>query len=85
MSIKHPTSKGQTYDQDAAVQRTFHFERNRSFLFFSTDGKDSMLALTSLYFAHSCTKPRHRLCPPEVHEATPPENNLYGTATLSFI
>ena len=31
MSIKRPTSGGQTHDQEAAVQRTFHLERNSFF------------------------------------------------------
>ena len=28
MSIKHPTSGGQTHNQEAAVQWTFHLERS---------------------------------------------------------
>ena len=31
MSVKRPTSGGQTHDQEAAVQRTFHLERNSFF------------------------------------------------------
>ena len=31
MSIKRPTSGGQTRDQEAAVQRTFHLERSSFF------------------------------------------------------
>ena len=31
MSIKRPTSGGQTRDQEAAVQQTFHLERNSFF------------------------------------------------------
>ena len=38
MSIKCPTSGGQTRDQEAAVQQTFHFDRS-SFCYLS--GKDS--------------------------------------------
>ena len=39
ISIKRPTSGGQTCDQEAAVQQTFHLERS-SFLYLS--GKDLM-------------------------------------------
>ena len=54
MSIKRPTSKGQTRDQEAAVQRTFHLERS-SFFYISV-----LMVRTrcSAYFAHSCTKHR---------------------------
>ena len=31
MSIKHPTFRGQTCDQEAALQRTFHLERSGPF------------------------------------------------------
>ena len=31
MSIKRPTSGGQTRDQEAAVQQSFHLERNSFF------------------------------------------------------
>ena len=31
MSIKRPTSGGQTRDQEAAVQQTFHLERSSFF------------------------------------------------------
>ena len=60
MSIKHPTSGGQTHAQRAAVQWTFHLERS-SFLSFNTRDKDSKLALPRLYLVHSCTKHRLRL------------------------
>ena len=64
MSINHPTSGGQTHDQEAAVQRTFHLERNKQLLLsFGTNSKDLMF---SLYFAHSCTKHRPDSCPLEV-------------------
>ena len=42
MSIKRPTSRGQTHDQEAAVQQTYHLERSSFFLSFSTNGKDLM-------------------------------------------
>ena len=50
MSIKHPTSGGQTCNQEATVQRTFHLERT-SFCYLSV-----LIVKTSLYFLHSCTK-----------------------------
>ena len=42
MSIKRPTSGGQTCVQEAAVQWTFHLQRSSFFLSFGTNGKDSM-------------------------------------------
>jgi len=41
MSIKCPTSGGQTHDQELTVQWSFHF-RERAFFSFGTNGKDSM-------------------------------------------
>ena len=31
MPIKHPTSRGQVHNLEAAIQQTFHFERNSFF------------------------------------------------------
>ena len=42
MSIKRSTSGGQTHDEEASVQWTFHFERSSIFKSFGTGGKDSM-------------------------------------------
>ena len=41
MSNKCPTSGGQTADQEAAVQQTFHLER-KHLSSFGTNGKDLM-------------------------------------------
>ena len=41
-SMKRSTSGGQMRNEKAAVQRTFHFERNSIFLFFGTGSKDLM-------------------------------------------
>ena len=62
MQIKRPTSGGQARDQETAVQRTFHLERNS----FSTNGKDSTQHLLAciLYTAALNTDPDS--CPPEV-------------------
>ena len=42
MSIKRPTSGGQTRNEEATVQRTFHLERSSFSYLFTTNGKDSM-------------------------------------------
>ena len=61
--IRWPNSRVQMRDQEAAVQQTSHSWLN--------------LALTSLYYVHSCAKQRPDSCPPEVKpQATPHENHL---------
>ena len=42
VSTKHLTSRGQTSDQEAAVQQTFHLERSSFFYLLCSDGKNSM-------------------------------------------
>ena len=42
VSTKHLTSGGQTSDQEAAVQRTFHLERSSLFYLLCSNGKNSM-------------------------------------------
>ena len=74
MSINHRTSEGQARDQEAAVQRPYHPWEKQLLLSFSTNGKDNV-ALTSLYFAHNCTKHRPRFLP-SGSEAMPHENHL---------
>ena len=54
MSIKRPTSGGQTCNQEATVQRAFHLER-MNFLYLSVLIVKTCRS-TSLYFPHSCTK-----------------------------
>ena len=55
--INHPTSRGQEHDQEAAVQWTFHLERN-SFFYLSALMVRIQCRLTSLYYAHGCAKHR---------------------------
>ena len=67
MSIKHPTSGGQACDQEAAVQRTFHFVRSSFFylsaLMVRTQHSTYYIACI-LHTAVLNTDPNS--CPPEV-------------------
>ena len=50
-------------DQEAAVQRTFHFVRSSFFHLSALIVKGLNVALTSFYFGHRCTNPRPQLLP----------------------
>ena len=75
MSSKCPTSGGQTHDQEAAVQWTFHLERESIFYLSVLMVRTWCSAYYILYFVHSCTKHRPQLLP-SGSEATPHENHL---------
>ena len=77
--IKRPTFGGQTRDQEAAVQQTFHLERS-SFFYLSVLMVRLNVALTGLNFAHNCTEHRPQLLPSR-SEAMPHENHLYVKQT----
>ena len=55
MPIKHPTSRGQTHNQEVAVQRTFHYERSK-FFYLST-----LMVRTQHSAVFSCTERRSQL------------------------
>ena len=65
MSIKRPTSRGQIPDEEAAVQQSYRFESNTSFID------------PCLHFAHSCTERAPWLLP-SGSEATPHDRTLWG-------
>ena len=71
MSIKRPTSGGQTHNQEAAVQRTIDIQRSSFFYLSALD-----VALLCLYCAHNCTKHRPRLLP-SGSEALSHKNHLH--------
>ena len=56
MSIKHLTTGGQTCDQEAAVQQTFHLERSIFFYLSVLIVRTRCSALLACIFAHNCTK-----------------------------
>ena len=66
MSVKRPTSGGQTCDQEAAVQQTFHLERS-SFFYLS-------ILMVSTFLPHTAALNTDL---PSGSEATPHESHLY--------
>ena len=61
-----PTSGGQTRDQEAAVQQTYHLERSSFFISFSANGKDLMKYLLACILHAAALNPDTDFCPPEV-------------------